>query len=92
MTEQNVIYLENKPTLESLPIDLLYFMDDLDRFGRYLECLQLAIPEACSDLNDTNALQAFLALIQEKFENLKERVEYERQRQILLEKAGKRAN
>jgi hypothetical protein len=89
MTEQSTIYLENKPTLESLPIDLLDFMDDLDRFGHYLECMLLAIPEACNDKSATNALQSVLLLIQEKFEDIKERVEYERQRQMLFEKAGK---
>ena len=83
------VYLEHKPTLESQPIDLLDFADELDRFGRYLQCLQLAIPEACSDLHATNALQAYVALIEEKFEDIKVRVEYERQRQILFEKAGK---
>ena len=88
MTEKSAIHLEHKPTLDALPIDLLNFMDDLNSFGQYLECLLLAIPEACSDMLATNALQAYLMLIQDKFEDIKERVEYERQRQILHENVG----
>jgi hypothetical protein len=67
------------------PIDLLDLCDELGRISSYFECAFLAVPEGCTDIESTNAIQSVMLLAQDRLEAVKSRVDCERRRQWLVE-------